>query len=63
MLAKEGCQPFHLGYGYEALARAEVLAGDYSKGNEYLRLARKVNEKVTDPEVQKQLLDDLATIK
>ncbi len=59
----EGCQPFHLGYAYEALARAEALAGDHSKAGEYLRLAKQAGDKITKPDVRKQLLADLATIK
>ena len=59
----EGCQPFHLGYAYEALARAETLAGENSKAGEYLRLARQASEKISGSEDRKQLLDDLATIK
>jgi len=59
----EGCQPFHLGYAYEALARAESLAGERTKADEYLRLAKKAGEDMTDLEDRKRLLDDLATIK
>jgi len=59
----EGCLPFHLGYAYEALARAEALAGEHSRVNEYLILARQVSEKIPDLEARKQLLDDLATIR
>ncbi len=59
----EGTQPFHLAYAYEALARAEALAGERSKADEYLHLARQVSEKMSDPEDRKRLLDDLATIK
>lgn len=58
----EGCQPFHLGYAYEALARAEALAGDSNKADAYLRLARQVSENMSDPEDRKRFLEDLATI-
>ena len=59
----EGTLPFHLGYAYEALARAEMVAGNSARMKEYLELARQVSEKMADPEAKKQLLDDLATIK
>jgi hypothetical protein len=58
----EGTLPFHLGYAYEALARAEMVAGKSSKMKEYLELARQVSGTMVDPETKKQLLDDLATI-
>ena len=59
----EGAQPFHLGYAYEALARAESVAGDHAKKDEYLRLGREVGETMTDAESRQMLLSDLATIK
>jgi hypothetical protein len=59
----EESTPFFLGYAYEALARAEVLAGEGPKADEYLHLARQLSEKISDPQDRKQLLDDLATIK
>jgi hypothetical protein len=59
----EGVAPFYLGYAYEALARAEAVAGEKAQAREYLRLARQAAGQVTDPEEQKQLLDDLGTIR
>jgi len=59
----EGVAPFFLGYAYEALARAEAVAGEKAQAREYLRLARQAAGQVTDPEEQKQLLDDLGTIR
>jgi hypothetical protein len=59
---KDGVLPFYLGYSYEALARAESVAGDKEKVQSYLGLARQACEKVTDPEEKKLILDDLATI-
>ncbi|MBN2388447.1 MAG: hypothetical protein JXB85_15630 [Anaerolineales bacterium] len=58
----EGTLPFHLGYAYEALARAEALAGEGSKRDEYLRLAGEVSETMPDADARQMLLDDLATI-
>jgi hypothetical protein len=59
----EGVSPFYLGYAYEALARAESVAGDDAKKKEYLELANRLSEKLTDPEARKHLLADLATIR
>jgi hypothetical protein len=55
--------PFCLGYAYEALARAELVAGDRQKMEEHLAAARKAAETIPKADVRKQLLDDLATIK
>lgn len=59
----EGMLPFHLGYAYEALARAESVAGNVSKVKEYRSSARQVAERMTDEDARKQLLADLETIK
>jgi hypothetical protein len=59
---KDGVPPFYLGYSYEALARSEVVAGDRTKADAYLALARQAGDMVTDAEEKKMLLDDLATI-
>lgn len=58
----EGMLPFHLGYAYEALARAESVAGNPSKVKKYQESARQVAEKMTDEDARKQLLADLETI-
>ncbi len=58
----EGVPPFYLGYAYEALARAEMVAGDKAKMAEYLAEAQRAAERVKDAESRKMLLDDLATI-
>ncbi len=58
----EGMLPFQLGYAYEALARAESVAGNASKVKEYLASARQVVERMTDEETRNQLLADLETI-
>jgi hypothetical protein len=59
----EGTLPFHLAYAYEALARAESMAGNAAKKDEYLRLARDAGETLKDPKTKQQLLADLETIK
>jgi len=58
----EGMLLFQLGYAYEALARAERVAGNASKVKEYLVSARQVAEQMTDENERKQLLTDLDTI-
>jgi hypothetical protein len=54
--------PFYLGYAYEALARAEMVAGDTAKKEEYLKKARETADRIEDPEEKKLLLADLETI-
>jgi hypothetical protein len=53
---------FTLGYAFEALARAEAIAGDDGKRAEYLEQARAAANEVTDEESKGWLLDDLKTI-
>ncbi len=55
--------PFCLGYAYEALARAESVAGNGEKMEEYLGEARRVADTMSDPDVKKQFLENLETIK
>lgn len=55
--------PFCRGYAYEALARAESVAGNRDKVKEYLQEARRVAETLPDPDTKKRLLGDLDTIK
>jgi hypothetical protein len=54
--------PFFLAYAYEALARAEKVAGNESLAEQYQAEAMRLAEAVTDPEDKKLLLDDLKTI-
>lgn len=55
-------EPFYLGYAYEALARAEAVAGDRVHAKEYVGMAKGLAEKVTDEEGKTALLRDLETI-
>ena len=59
----EGALPFCPGYAYEALARAESVAGDHEKMKADLEDARKAAEAIPNADAKKQLLDDLAAIK
>ena len=54
--------PFYFGYAYEALARAEMVAGDKARMEEHLARAREFAEKVPYPDSKKLLVDDLASI-
>ncbi|MGD9140909.1 MAG: hypothetical protein PVJ42_05160 [bacterium] len=54
--------PFYFGYAYEALARAEMVAGDKARMDEYLAKAREFADKVPYPDSKKLLTDDLGTI-
>jgi len=58
----EAVLPFYLGYAYEALARAEMVAGNREKMTDYLQQAFQVAEQISDPEEKKMLLDDLSLI-
>lgn len=54
--------PFYLGYAYEALARAESVAGERARMKAYISQAQQAAEKVTDMDAHKQLLTDLEMI-
>ena len=58
----DGVAPFYVGYAYEALARAESIAGDNLKAEEYLSMAHEAAKQITDAEERKMLEDDLGTI-
>ena len=58
----EGTDPFYLAYAYEALARAEALAGHEEEMEQALALAHRTAERIEDPDSQGILLDDLASI-
>jgi hypothetical protein len=59
----EGILPFYLGYAYEALARAESVAGNAQQRDAYLATAREVAGRMPDLDARQALLDDLATIR
>ena len=52
--------PFYLGYAYEALARAEKMAGNRQLANELVAEARQLAAQVTEKEERDLLLADLA---
>jgi hypothetical protein len=55
--------PFYLGYAYEAMARAELVAGNREQMEQYLGQAQRVADRVPGPEEKKWLLEDLAVTK
>jgi hypothetical protein len=56
---KPGVLPFYLGYAYEALARAERVAGNAAMAEQYLAEARRIADELPDAEAKKLLLADL----
>ena len=53
---------FYLAYAYEALARAEAVAGQRRARDRYLSEARRLSPTIRDRDDRRMLLDDLATI-
>jgi hypothetical protein len=53
---------FCLGFAYEALARAEMVAGERERMGEYLALAQQVAARIDDDEDRQVLLKDLSTL-
>ena len=53
---------FYLGYGYEALARAEKLAGNDDMMFRYKTEAARLSDEITEKDDRDALLADLATI-
>jgi len=58
----DGVEPYYKGYAYEALARAEWVAGHKHAKDTFIQQARQVAAEVKDAEDRKQLLKDLDTI-
>ncbi|WP_010581719.1 hypothetical protein [Schlesneria paludicola] len=54
--------PFLVGYAYEALARAELVANNLAKSMEYLAEAKRYAEVVTDTEDKELLVSDLRSL-
>jgi hypothetical protein len=58
----EGGEPFYIGFAYEALARAEHVAGKKDQAQEYLKKAWEQAEKIDNAEYKKMLTDDLDSL-
>ena len=56
-------EPFYMGYGYEARARAHLLGGQVEEGKEALEKAYEFAEQVSDPEWKDPLVADLDQIR
>lgn len=56
-------EAFYIGYAYEALARAEALAGNTHQAQGHGKTARHWASKIEDPENQAALIKDLDQIK
>ncbi len=59
----QGLSPFYIAFAYEALARAEMVAGNKAKMQGFLDKAIALAEKVEDDEDQRALMGDLESIK
>ncbi len=58
----EDVAPFALAYAFEALARAEGVAGNADARDDYIVRARDVVETMSDAEARRMVLNDLETI-
>ena len=58
----QGAEPFYLSYAYEALARAEKLAGHTDLVAKYRAEATRLSEAVEDADERELLINDLKTI-
>jgi hypothetical protein len=57
-----GLKPFYVGYAYEALARAEFLAGNAVEAAIHLETAKAHAAEVNEKDERELLLKDLATL-
>ena len=56
-------KPFYIGYAYEALARAEFMAGNSAEGHEHLHIAQRHAAGIENTDHQRMLLKDLDSLK
>ncbi|HWQ04318.1 MAG TPA: hypothetical protein VN452_03075 [Longilinea sp.] len=59
---RDGSKPFYTGYSYEALARAESIAGNPAKMTEYLAEAHRCAQQTPVEDDRQALLNDLNSI-
>jgi hypothetical protein len=57
-----GLPPFYVGYAYEALARAEFLAGNAVEADAHLKIAKALAAEVNEKGERELLLKDLAAL-
>lgn len=58
----QGEPPFYAGYAYEAVARAEALAGKFLQAREAVAQARALSDQMADAQARQMLLTDLESI-
>lgn len=58
----QGEPPFYAGYSYEAIARAEAIAGNFSQARQAIDQALTLSEQMMDAEAKQMLLADLESI-
>jgi len=58
----EGLEPFYAGFAHEALARAEMTAGNKALMQGHLEKARALADQVTDEEDKQMLMGDLGSM-
>ena len=58
----EGVEDWDLPFAFEALARAQAVAGDVGESLRYETLAREAGEGISDDEDRDHLLSELATL-
>jgi hypothetical protein len=59
----EALEPFHLGYAYEALCRAAIIAAKKAAAQRFLKRAEDLAAQVKDKHDREYLGGDLATLK
>lgn len=59
----DGSEPEYIGFAYEASARAELVAGNKTKMDEYLAKAHEFAGQVKEEDERKILVNDLASLK
>lgn len=60
---EQGTGAFYLGYAYEALARAEMVAGKTSEALDFLQQARELAGQVEEADERRMLLADLDSLR
>lgn len=59
---RHGIGDWDLAFGYEAMARACSVAGEYGPARDWLARARRAGAEIAEEEDREQLLADLATV-
>ncbi len=53
---------FDIAFAYEAMARANAVAGDYSESKKYAQLAKEAGEKIEEEDNRKYFFSELDTV-